>query len=139
MHYSAKFEPGAGGLLVTFPAVPEAITGGKNRTEAIANAVDALEVALLTYAKDERPLPEDKPGRDLFAIPVSASVSAKIAFIRAFKDSGMTRVGLAAKLGKAETEVRRMLDPYYSTKLPALEAGMSALGKRFVLIVEEAA
>jgi hypothetical protein len=32
-----------------------------------------------------------------------------------------------------------MLDPYYGSKLPALEAGMKALGKRFVLKVEEAA
>ena len=51
----------------------------------------------------------------------------------------MTRVALAGKLGKAETEVRRMLDPYHRTKLPAIEAGLRALGKRLVVTVEEAA
>jgi hypothetical protein len=32
-----------------------------------------------------------------------------------------------------------MLDPYYGSKLPLLDAGMRALGKRFVISVEEAA
>jgi antitoxin HicB len=48
MTYFAKFEPDEGGFLVTFTDVPEAITGGKDRAEALANAQDALEVALLT-------------------------------------------------------------------------------------------
>lgn len=51
----------------------------------------------------------------------------------------MTRVALAGKLGKAEGEVRRMLDPYHRTKLGALEAGLLALGKRLVVSIEEAA
>jgi len=32
-----------------------------------------------------------------------------------------------------------MLDPYHATKLPALEAGLRALGKRLVITVEKAA
>jgi antitoxin HicB len=48
-------------------------------------------------------------------------------------------VALAKKLGKAETEVRRMLDPYHQTKLPAIEAGLKALGMRLVVSIAEAA
>lgn len=143
MHYVAKFERDGDGYLVTFPAVPEAITGGATREEAFINAIDALEVALLTYAKDKREMPAEvfhgEKGALSPAIPVSATVSAKIAFIEAFQKSGLTRTALAERLGKGETEVRRMLDPYYGTKLPALEEAMHALGKRFVLTVEEAA
>jgi antitoxin HicB len=142
MHYVAKFEPDDGGFLVTFPTVPEAITGGDTLEQAFRNAVDALEVALLTYAKDGRDLPPQAAGRssdDGFArpaIPVSAGVAAKLGFIEAFRQSGLSKVALAAKLGKKEGEVRRMLDPYHGTKLPALEDAMRALGKRFVLTVE---
>lgn len=140
MFYSAKIEQDGEGFLVTFPAIPEAISGGPTKAEAIASAVDGLEVALLTYAKDGRDLPADvADGDGLVVVSPSASVVAKIAFIEAFRRSSMTRVALAEKLGKAEGEVRRMLDPYYGTKLPALEAGMAALGKRYVLSVEEAA
>jgi antitoxin HicB len=142
MHYVAKFEPDDGGFLVTFPTVPEAITGGDTLEQAFRNAVDALEVALLTYAKDGRDLPPQAAGRssdDGFArpaIPVSAGVAAKLGFIEAFRKSGLSKVAFAAKLGKKEGEVRRMLDPYHGTKLPALEDAMRALGKRFVLTVE---
>jgi antitoxin HicB len=141
MHYIAIVAPDSGSLLVTFPAIPEAITGGTDEGEAMANAIDALEVTLLTYAKDGRNLPaatNARPGVGEWAIAPSAATAAKLAFIEAFRDSGMTRVGLAAQLGKAEGEVRRMLDPYHATKLPALEAALRALGKRLVITVEAA-
>ena len=141
MHYIANFASDDDGLLVTFPAVPEAITGGADEAEATANAIEALEVALLTYAKDGRPLPaptSKRPAGDERAIAPSAATTAKLAFITAFAESGLTRVALAAQLGKAEGEVRRMLDPYHATKLPALEAGLRALGKRLVVSVEAA-
>ena len=143
MHYLAKFVPDGEGFLVTFPAIPEAVTGGASKNEALENAADAMEVALLTYAADGRPLPTE-PGRpqsggSYLRIPVSATVTAKLAFISAFQSSGLTRVALAARLGKAEGEIRRMLDPYHRTKLASLEAGLRALGKRLVVTVEEAA
>jgi antitoxin HicB len=120
--------------------LPEAITGGPTRLEARANALDGLEVTLLTYASDGRDLPPDIPvAGDVETISPSAQVAAKIAFIEAFRKSGLSNVALAARVGKGENEVRRMLDPYYGSKLKQLEAGMKALGKRFVLTVEEAA
>lgn len=141
--YLAKIQEDGGAFLVTFPEIPEAITGGASLEEAVANAHEALELALLTYAADGTTIPaaERQPSRggSYRRIPVPAAVAAKIAFIVAFRESGMTRVALAAKLGKAETEVRRMLDPYHQTKLPAIEAGLRALGKRLVISVEEAA
>jgi antitoxin HicB len=141
--YIAKFQEDGDGYVVTFPDVPEAITGGATRDEAVANAAEALELALLTYAGDERDIPvasrRPASGGAYQWVPVPAAVAAKIAFIVAFHESGMTRVALAAKLNKAETEVRRMLDPYHQTKLPAIEAGLRALGKRLVISVEEAA
>jgi antitoxin HicB len=141
--YIAKFQNDAGGFVVTFPDIPEAVTGGSSNEEAFANAQEALELALLTYANDGRDIPaaskrSGSAGRSV-QVPVAAAVAAKIAFIIAFRKSGLTRVALAKKLGKAETEVRRMLDPYHQTKLPAIEAGLKALGKRLVVSVAEAA
>ena len=141
-YFLARFEPDGDGILVTFPDLPEAISGGADEAEAMANAVDALEVTLLTYAGDGRsiPVPSRRTRDSSYRhIPVSATISAKLAFIEAFRASGLTRVALAARLGKAETEIRRMLDPYHRTKLPAIEEGLKALGKRLVVTVEEAA
>jgi antitoxin HicB len=143
MHYTAVFEADGEGLFVRFPAFLEIVTGGATFEEAFNNAHDALEVTLLTYAKDNLALPQDaainKKDSVVHVIHVSASVVAKLGFIAAFRQSGLTRVALAERLGKAETEVRRMLNPYHGTKLAMLETAIGALGKRFVLKVEEAA
>jgi antitoxin HicB len=143
MRYRAKFEADGSGFLVTFPMVPEAISGGANEAEASANAADALEIALLTYAADGRVLPEDGPlptmDGNYRLISISAATAAKLALITAFRDSGLTQVALAAKLGKAEGEIRRMLNHYHATKLASIDAALRALGKRLVVTVEEAA
>jgi antitoxin HicB len=47
-------------------------------------------------------------------------------------------VALAKELGKGENEIRRMLDPYHATKLPAIEDALRVLGKRLVISVEAA-
>jgi antitoxin HicB len=141
MHYIANFEPDERGYLVTFPGIPEAITGGENEAEAIANATDALEVCLLTYVEKglSLPQPTDRPpASGERSIVPSAATAAKLAFIQAFQESGLTRVALAKQLGKAEGEVRRMLAPYHATKLPALEHALRALGKRLIVTVEAA-
>lgn len=143
MPYYAKFEPDEGGFLVTFPGLPEAITGGADEAEAFANAQDALEIVLLTYVEKGQPLPPEATppldGARYERIAVSAAASAKLAFIEAFHASGLTRTALAGKLGKAENEVRRMLDPFHATKLQSLDDALHVLGKRLVVSVEEIA
>ena len=139
MFFNPDLQPnGQGGFIVTFGAVPEAITEGATREEALANAVDALEVALLGYAIDGKPVPLSPPRPAPDAVHVAATVSAKLAFCEAFRASGMSRVALARKLGKDEAEVRRMLDPYHRTKFGPLELGLLALGKRLSVVVEDA-
>lgn len=139
--FRARFEPDGEGFLVTFPDIPQAITGGDDMDEALHNAREALELALLTYVIDDRPFPPPAVvhGDEFRTISVSAAVAAKLVFIEAFRTSGLTQHALAERLGKGRTEVRRMLDPYHATKLPRLEAGLEALGKRLVISVEEAA
>lgn len=142
MKYLAKFEDDTGAILVTFPDIPEAITGGANEAEALQNAQEALDLALLNHALvgENFPVAGFNPtgGGTYRMINVSAHTQAKLAFINAFYQAGPTRVALAAKLGKSEVQVRRMLDPHHATKLPALEAGLLALGKRLVIEVEAA-
>ncbi len=44
-------------ILATFPNLPEAITQGRTRAEALAAASDALESAIEFYLEDHRPVP----------------------------------------------------------------------------------
>jgi antitoxin HicB len=140
MTYFCQLAPnGDGGYLATFPDVSEALTEGATRAEAMANAAEALEVALLGRMKDGEDLPPPGPRpADGMAVYVSAQAAAKLAFYTAFRQSGLSQSGLARRLGKDEAEIRRMLDPYHATKLPTLDEALRALGQRLVLAVEPA-
>ena len=59
------------GFVVTFPDVPEAITGGKTREEALLMAQDGLAVALGMYVKGREEVPAPSavsPGQTLVAV-----------------------------------------------------------------------
>ena len=90
-----------GGFVVTFPDVPEAITGGATRAEALEMAEDALAVALLGRLDDGVPVPAATThGKDLVSVAVPARFAAKIALIEAFheaqaRDAGMNQSELA--------------------------------------------
>jgi antitoxin HicB len=139
--YGAKIEPGdERGLVVTFPDVPEAITQGEDRADALAMAEDALGLALLTYPERGLPLPKPKAkGRRLMPIAPAPDVAAKLAVLEAFREARISKVELARRLAKDEREVRRILNPKHATKLPTLTETLRALGKRLVISVQEAA
>lgn len=139
--FSALIEPDPdGGFLVTFPDVPEAITGGTDMASARANATEALGLALRGYLAYDQPLPRPKAKRKgLVPVPVDASTALKLAVIEAFRASGLSKSEMARRLGKGENEARRILDPDHPTKLPLLEAALATLGKEVVVSVRDAA
>lgn len=67
-----------GGFVVTFPDVPEVITQGDDRDEALQNAADALETGLEFYVEEGRqlPLPSAASGRP--TVSPDAIVMAKM-------------------------------------------------------------
>jgi antitoxin HicB len=140
--YRAMFEPGdrRGNIVVTFPDVPEVVTQGRGEADARTMAEEALGLILLTYPERGMPLPKPRAkGRKLVEILVAPDVAAKLAVLESFASARISKSELARRLGKDEKEVRRILDPRHSTKLPALTAALRALGKRLVVGVAEAA
>jgi antitoxin HicB len=140
--YPAKLERGEkpGVLVVTFRDLPEAITQGRGEKDAVWQAADCLEEAIAGRIADGREIPRvSRPVRGERLIPVPAPMAAKAALYLAMREAGITNVQLARKLGCDEKEVRRMLDPRHSTKLPRIKEAIEVLGKRLVLGVEEAA
>jgi antitoxin HicB len=143
MRYLAKTWFEGGKWLVAFPGVPGVVSAGDDLGEALDNAQDVVEVMLLMLADRGETLP-DPVGADCevcageHLIAVSATTAAKLAFIRAFDESGLSFAALAARLGKAQAKVERMRAPFHRTKVRALEAGLAAMGKRLVVRVEAA-
>lgn len=129
-----------GGFVVTFPDVPEAISSGESERTARANGAEALGLALRGIVADGRPLPAAATrGKDLLAIPVDADTALKLAVIEAFRAARISKSELGRRMGRAENEARRILDPDHATKLPALREALAVLGKEIVVSVRDAA
>jgi antitoxin HicB len=136
--FVARFEADPdGGVLVTFPEVPEAIAHGRDRNNAVAQARIALAVALFGYLKhgEKTPVPKRRSGQRL--APHTTDV-LKIAVVEAWMDSGLSKSEFARMLGVDEKEARRILDPDAATKADRLEEALSVLGRKLHLAVEAA-
>lgn len=121
---------GNGGLVATFPDVPEAITGGADRAEALAMAGDALVTALAGYVHGKREIPA--PGaaaedRELVAVPTVAA--AKLALYSAMRAQGITKVELARRLGVSEAAVRKLANPDHRSHVSQVEKALRAVGR----------
>ena len=82
--YPVTLTPDDGTVLVTFADVPEAITFGADKGEALLNAVDALETGLSFYVDARKPLPPaGKPRHGQRTVRPSALECAKLGVYRA--------------------------------------------------------
>ena len=85
-----------GGFFVSFPDVPEALTGGDNRAEALEMAEEALAAAFGIYVREREDIPVPSAaiaGQALVVVP--AVVAAKLALYTAVRRQGITKVALA--------------------------------------------
>jgi antitoxin HicB len=139
--YPATLRPDRGGALtVQFRDLPEAITSGKDRLDALLQAADCLEEAIAGRIADglEIPLPSAASPK-LAMVPLPAAMAAKAALYLAIKDTGLTNSEVARRLKLDEREIRRMLNPRHVTRLARIQSVLQALGKRLVVGMENAA
>jgi len=127
-----------GGIIVTFDDVPEAITAGETREEALSNAREALALALRGILQLGRSLPQPASSTGI-PVALDADIAAKLALIQAFRESGITKSELARQLEKSENEARRLLDPDHPSKIGALQDALRALGMEIEVAVRRAA
>jgi antitoxin HicB len=128
-----------GQVNVTFDDVPEAITWGADRAEALRQAEDCLVSALACYVRDGRPLPRPSPARGRPVVAVPALDAAKLALHEAMLEAGATAELLAERLGKDAAAVRRLVDPLRASRIGDVERALAALGKRLEIAVSDAA
>jgi antitoxin HicB len=139
--YPATFRKDeAGRILVLFPDFPRSATDGADRLEAMEEAIDCLgsAIAFAMVYKEEIPRPSaPKRGQRMVAVPLW--IAPKLALYWRMRELGMSNSELARKLGVRETIVRRMLNPDHATKPEKIQAALETLGKRFLVVVEDAA
>ena len=134
MRYPVTITPDDGQFSVTFPDVPEAVTFGETRDEALERAPDALLTIFDAFMKDRRdlPAPSETTGD---AIELPALESAKIELYRAMRVGNVGKAELARRLDWHLPQVDRVLRVKHGSQLDQMEAAFAALGKKLVLTV----
>ena len=128
-----------GRLVVAFPDVKGASTDGADEAEAVANASDCLTAALIGYIRSREAIPRPSPARGRSTVTLPPLVAAKLALYSALLEQRITNDDLAERMGKPESEVRRLLDLDHRSELGQIEAALAVLGKRLGITVGDAA
>ena len=138
LRYAVTLSPDDNGtLLVTVPDLPEAMTFGEDREDALARAADAIETALMGAMAAREDIAEPK-ARGKAYVTLSALASAKVALYRAMRAEGIGKAALARRLGVALPQIDRLLDLKHQSRIDALERAFAALGRSMRIVVEAA-
>lgn len=137
MFYPAVLtEDPAGGFVVSFRDIPEALTQGDDEKEALEMAEDALTNALDFYFDNQRPVPlpsKAKRGERLVGLPLS--IAAKVLLLNEMLAQNIRPADLARRMKVLPQEVNRLLSLDHKTKIDTVALALLSLGRRFELTV----
>jgi len=121
-------------ILVTFPDIPEAVTQGRDRTEALKAARDVLETAMDVYFDERRPVPApSQPKRGQLVVEVPASLSAKILLLNEMLHQNVRPADLAPRIGTSPQVVNRLTNIRHTSQIDGIDTALRALGKRLIV------
>lgn len=131
LSYPAKLKAQQeGGFVVTFPDIPEAITQGEDREDALFHAKDALETALEFYFEDRRPVPApSKAKRGQAVVELPASLSAKVLLLNEMLRQKVKPAELARRLNTTPQEVNRLTNIRHTSRIDGIAVALKVLGK----------
>ncbi|WP_038214278.1 type II toxin-antitoxin system HicB family antitoxin [Xenophilus azovorans] len=131
MRYQVEVRKDGKGYMASFPDIPEALTAGDTKAEALEMAQDALITALDFYFEDRREVPLPRKvaaGKDCVELP--ASLVAKVLLLNEMVRQKVRPAELARKLHTSAQDVNRLTNLRHTTKVDALQSALGALGKR---------
>ncbi len=127
-----------GGWLIAFRDFPEGLSQAESDVDTIEAAEGCLQACIEGRLEDGLPIPAPSvPQRGEILVAVPLETATKAALFVAVAESGLSRLALAKAVGLDEKEIRRMLDPRHSSKLPRIARVLRALGKELQLTVAE--
>ena len=139
MRYAVTLTPDDNGTwLVSVPDLPEALTFGEDREEALARAADAIETALMGAIAAREDIADPKAVGEL-SVALPALSAAKIALYQAMRADNVGKAALAKQLGVALPQIDRLLDLRHASRLDAIERALAALGRSMTIVVGVAA
>ena len=142
LSYPAKFtaDREAGGFVISFPDVPEAVTQAESVEEGIDMATDCLEMVLAEYIRLGRSIKAPsalKRGQRSIRLPFF--VALKVELYNAWLQSGMKKADLARRLRMPRANVNRLFDLKHLSRLEQIEEAFAMLGKQVDIHVRSVA
>ena len=136
--YPARFDREPDGrYTVTFPDLPDAITQGEDRSDAIEMAADCLAETIGARIAERADIPVPSPpkrGQVRIAVPVHVAVKA--ALYVAIRQEGISLSEMARTLEGQPVQVRRLLDPGRASSMKSIDQALSAIGRRVCVSLE---
>ncbi|MGH7111703.1 MAG: type II toxin-antitoxin system HicB family antitoxin [Stellaceae bacterium] len=124
-----------GGYVVIVPGIPGA-TQGDTREEALEQAEDLLEEAVLGLMAHNEEVPSPSPARGRPIVTLPALTAAKLEAYQAMRAAGLNKSQLAERLGWRPSQVTRLFDGRHASRLDQIETALAALGRRLVVTSE---
>jgi antitoxin HicB len=125
-------------LLVTCPQLPMVVTYGSDETEALAQAVDAIEVALASMIEDGDDLPRPD-GVEGIKVRLPLLTALKVQLYWALRAERISRAELARRLDWNRESVDRLFRLDHRSRLEQIEAAFRVLGRTVDVDVKRAA
>jgi antitoxin HicB len=145
--YSALLEPEPeGGFTVTFLEIGFGATYGETWDEALRQAEDMLEEAVLGLIAHGEEVPEPalqidaaaEDGTHRAPIALPALTAGKLELYRAMRGAELDTAQLADRLGWSAKKIIHTFDGYHAVRLEQIEAALAAIGRRLVVTSEPA-
>lgn len=136
MKYATNYLMEEGYVLVTIPDIPEFTAVVYPESEMQAECLDAFELALDFYTESNKPIPLPKTkvkGASYLDIPTT--LSAKVFLYNEWLKSGTTKKELAESIHVKPSNLNRLFDFRYKSKMEAIEMALKGLGKSFEIKV----
>lgn len=137
MEFPVTLEHVDGQVMVTCADIPEFASVGDDEDDALREAVDGIETALMGYMADRRKIPAArKAKRGQRTVRLPALAIAKIGLYQAMGEKGVRKADLGMLMGLHGPQVDRLLNLSHNTKLDEVERALRLIGYRMQCQVE---
>jgi antitoxin HicB len=128
-----------GTLLVTSPDLPEVVTFGDDREDALQRAADAIEEALAARIAHHQEIPAPSPARGRPRAVLPLLTVAKVELYLTARAQGVTKAALGRRLDLHGPQVDRLFDVRHSSKIEQIDRALRTMGKRLEVRISDTA
>ena len=139
--YPVRFQRAdEGGWVITCRDLPEVVSQAGEDEDRIDVAEGALQAAFETRIMLKESFPpasEKRFDEEIVSVPIETATKAALHMV--VREAGESQVAAARRMNLNEKEVRRLLDPSHSSKVPRIAELIARYGRRIQVSVVHAA